>query len=131
MIDIVFDERNGIGQSQVLQGALDDLITGTIHRNQIDQGAAFRRCIFQMTHVQVDPPGVRQESPVARRLVVAPVMQIQHAALLSVEDVVANAVRDPRRGVLGAVLMDQKTVFGFEAEDLVEHGIPLIVLRES
>ena len=74
-----------------------------------------------MSHIEVHAPGVREKSSIAWRFIVAPVVQIEHTAPLDVEEMVANLVGKPSRGMIGLVLIHQESVFGFKPENTVQH----------
>lgn len=74
-----------------------------------------------MAHVQIDAARVGEESAVARRLIMAAVVQIKDTAPLNVEYLIANAMGEPGGGMFGLVLIDQQAIFSFEPEDPIEH----------
>src|SRR6476659_6354328 len=81
-----------------------------------------------MAHVEIDPPGVHQKSAIPRRLVVPAMMQVQHALTLNLKDVVADLMSEPGGRMVGAILMNEKTVFGLQPENAVQHGITIMRL---
>jgi hypothetical protein len=97
MVDVVSDQRDLIAQSEILDGPLQNGITGSIAGHEVGQRMAFRRGILQMPHVEINPSGIRQEPAVPRRFVVPAMMQIQHALPLNVEDMITDLVREPGR----------------------------------
>ncbi len=74
-----------------------------------------------MSHIEVHTPGVGEKSSIARRFIMSPVMQIENAAPLDVEEMVSNLVGKPGRGMVGPVLIHQESVFRFESENTVQH----------
>jgi hypothetical protein len=74
-----------------------------------------------MPHVEVHASGVGEKSPVARRFIVAPVMQIEDAAPLDVKEMVSNLMGEPGRGMVWTVLIHQESVFGLKSENTVQH----------
>jgi hypothetical protein len=46
-------------------------------------------------------------------------MQIQHALTLNLEDMVADLVSEPGGRMVGAILMNEETVFGLQPENAV------------
>jgi hypothetical protein len=74
-----------------------------------------------MSHIEVHAPGVREKSSIARRFIVSPVVKIEDASTLNVEEMVSNLVREPGRGMIGPLLIHQESVFGFESENTVQH----------
>ncbi len=74
-----------------------------------------------MSHIEVHTPGVGEKSSIARRFIMSPVMQIENAAPLDVEEMVSNLVGKPGRGMVGLVLIHQESVFRFESENTVQH----------
>ena len=61
-----------------------------------------------MPHVEIDPPGIDEKPAIAGWLVVASMMQIQHALSLNLEDVVADPVSEPGGRMFGAILMNER-----------------------
>ena len=76
-----------------------------------------------MAHVEIDPPSIHQKSAIPRRLVVPAMMQVEHALTLNLKDVVADLVSEPGGRMVGAILMNEETVFGLQPENAVQHGI--------
>jgi hypothetical protein len=74
-----------------------------------------------MAHVQIHAPGVGEKSSVARGFIVTPVVQIEDASPLNVKEMVSDLVGEPRRGMIGPLLIDQESVFGFKSENTVQH----------
>ena len=95
MIHIVFDQRNRVGQSEILN-ALAKLISGRSGRPHPLNVSAFRRGPFQMAHVEIDAPGIGEKSAVPGRFIVPAMMQVEHAAPLDLKKwsriLVANQV---------------------------------------
>jgi len=46
-------------------------------------------------------------------------MQVEHAALLHLKNVVAKTLCNPGWRVIGPILVDQEAVFGFESENSI------------
>ena len=74
-----------------------------------------------MAHVQINPSGIAQESPIPRRLVMPAVMEIEHTLPLNPEHMVADLMREPGRRMVRTVLMDEESVLGFQSENAVQH----------
>ena len=74
-----------------------------------------------MPHVEVHAPGVGEKSSVARGFIMTPVVQIEDASPLNVKEMVSDLVREPGRGMIGMLLIDQESVFGFKSENTVQH----------
>ena len=53
----------------------------------------------------------------------SPMVQIQYTLTLDAKDVVADLVSKPGGGMIGAVLMNEETVFGLQAENAVQHDV--------
>ena len=121
MIHIVLDQRDRVVQPEIVNRILQQLIAGTVGCHHIAERFAFRRGPFQMSHVEVHAPGVREKSSIARRFIVSPVVQIEDAPTLNVKEMVSNLVREPGRGMIGPLLIHQESVFGFESENTVQH----------
>ena len=75
-----------------------------------------------MAHVQRDAARVGEESAVARRLIMAAVVQIKDTTPLNVEHLIANAMGEQGGGMFRPVLIDQQAILSFEPEDPIEHG---------
>jgi hypothetical protein len=76
-----------------------------------------------MPHVKVDSACVFDEPAVPRRFVMPPMMQIHDTVTLDLEKMVPNLVGEPGGGMVGAILMNEKTVLGLEPENAVQHGV--------
>jgi hypothetical protein len=50
-------------------------------------------------------------------------MQIHDTVTLDLEKMVPNLVGEPGGGMVGAILMNEKTVLGLEPENAVQHGV--------
>ena len=121
MIHIVLDQRHRVGQAEVLNRILQQLIAGPVGCHHIAERFALRRGPFQMSHVEIHAPGIGEKSSVAWRLIMSPVVQIEDAAPLDVKEVVSNLVGKPGRGMIGLILIHQESVFGFKSENTVQH----------
>jgi hypothetical protein len=84
MVDVVSDQRHLITQPEIVDGPLQNGISGSIAGHEVGQRMAFRRGILQMPHVEIN-------------LIVPAMMQIQHALPLNVEDMITDLVREPGR----------------------------------
>jgi hypothetical protein len=58
-----------------------------------------------MPHVHIDPSGVGQKTPIARRLIVATVMKVEHASSLNMEQMIPNLLSEPSRRRIGAIFV--------------------------
>src|SRR5690349_3892115 len=76
-----------------------------------------------MPHVEIDSSGVHQKAAVARRLVVAAMMQVEYPVTLRMKNMVADLVGKPGRRVVRAILMHEETVFGLQPKYPVQHGV--------
>jgi hypothetical protein len=74
-----------------------------------------------MSHVEVHAPGVGKKSPVARRFIMPPMVQIENATPLDVKEMVSNLVGKPGGRMIGLVLIHQESIFGFKSENTVQH----------
>jgi len=121
MIHIVLDQRNRIGQTEVLNHVLQQLIAGPVGGYHIGERFTLRRSPLQMSHIEVDASGVGEKSSVAWRFIMPSVVQIKHAASLNVKEMVSNLVGIPCRGMVGPIMIHQESVFGFKSENTVQH----------
>src|SRR5688572_20828031 len=100
---------------------LQDHVPSAIGRHHVNKRMTFRRGVLKMAHVQINPSGIAQESPIPRRLVMPAVMEIEHTLPLNPEHMVADLMREPGRRMVRAVLMDEESVLGFQSENAVQH----------
>ncbi len=121
MIHIVLDQRHRVGQTEILNRILQQLIAGAVGGHHIAERFTLRRGPFQMPHVKVHAPGIGEKSSVAGWFIVPPMVQIEHAAPLNVKEMVSNLVGKPGRRMIGPVLIHQESVFGFKSENTVQH----------
>ena len=121
MIHIVLDQRHRIGQTEIVNRILQQLIAGAVGGHHIAERFTLRRGPFQMSHVEVHAPGVGQKSSVAGWFIVPSMVQIEHAAPLNVKEMVSNLVGKPGGGMIRPVLIHQESVFGFKSENTVQH----------
>ena len=66
-----------------------------------------------MSHIQVDPAAVRDKSPISRRLIMAAMVEIQHASTLNLEQMISDLMGKPGWGMVRPVLVDQEPILGF------------------
>ena len=121
MIHIVLDQRNRVGQTEVLNRILQQLIAGAVGSHHIVQRLTLRRGPLQMSHVEIDAPGIGEKSSVARRFIMSSMVQIENATPLDMKEMVSNLVGKPGGGMIRLVLIHQESVFGFKSENTVQH----------
>ena len=89
----LMNETSG-SEMQLLQRLLEQDLADLVVGDDVGQREAFRRAVFDVAHVEIEPAAVEEKAAVARRLVVIAVVQIDQAELLLLEDVIADARRD-------------------------------------
>ncbi len=119
-IHVVLDEGNLIRPTEVFQCVLHHHVACAIISHQVGEVGTLRRCVFKMTHVEVDAPAIHQKTAVARRFVVGAVVQIEHT-LFFVEDMVFDPDRNVDGSVLEILFLDQQTVLGLNSVNAAFH----------
>lgn len=74
-----------------------------------------------MSHIQVDPAAVRDKSPISRRLIMAAMVEIQHASTLNLEQMISDVMGKPGWGMVRPVLVDQEPILGFQTKNSMQH----------
>ena len=75
------------------------------------------RCVFDVAHVEVKTPAIEEKTPVARRFLVIPIVQIDRAGGGFSEKVVLHFGR-PKLGInMRLLFAQQAAVFGFDSND--------------
>jgi hypothetical protein len=64
-----------------------------------------------MPHVHIDSSGVGEKPPIARRLIMPSMVQIEHTPPLDLKEMVTNLMRKPRWGMVWSILVDQESIF--------------------
>ena len=122
VIDVVLEKGHLPGPLQCRQRALQKRIPRQVVGHGVPQRAAFRRGIFKVAHVDVEPPAVQQKTAVARRLLVVAVVEVDRAELRLAEDVVLHAGRPGIGAALRLVGLDQAAIFRLDAHDAVHEA---------
>jgi hypothetical protein len=73
------------------------LIPGPVDRDEINERLTFRRGIFEVPHVEIHPPGIREKASVPRRLIVSAMVQVEHPPMLGMKKVITDLVGKPCR----------------------------------
>ena len=74
MIDVVLDKGDAAGCPQGGERRLEQLVTSQVVGNEIAQMQTFRRCVLDVTHVEIEPTAVEKEASVARWFLVIAVV---------------------------------------------------------
>ena len=74
-----------------------------------------------MPHIDVDTARIGEKPAVARRFVMAPVVQVAAPSPFDMKNVVANTLRHPGGRMVGTILVHQEAVFRFKSEDTIQH----------
>ncbi len=93
MIHIVFDKGDAILSAQSNQRRLQQIVASQFVSHQIVQVQTFRRSVFDVPHVEIEPSAVEEKTAVARRLFVVPVMQVDDAGARLAKKVVFHLGR--------------------------------------
>ena len=100
---------------------LQQLIAREIVGHEVAHRAALRRRVFEVPHVDVEPPAIQQKAAVSRRLLVVAIVQVDHARLRFFEEVILHP-RRPRIRPVQRIAADEAAVFGFDADDAVHES---------
>jgi hypothetical protein len=74
-----------------------------------------------MPHIQVDPPAVREKSPIPRRLIMAAMVEIQHSSTLNLEQMISDLMGKPGCRTIRSILVDQEPVLGLQTKNSMQH----------
>src|SRR5436190_19759574 len=89
----------------------------------------FRRRVLNVSHVEVEPPPIEEESSVSRRFLVVAVVQIDRASIRLSEEIVFNLCRPQLRINVRFVFTQKTTVFGFDSNDSI-YCLQLCIVSE-
>src|SRR6266550_716014 len=79
----------------------------------------FRRRVFNVAHVEIQPPTVQEKAAVARWFLVIAVMQIDRAGVGLAEQIIFD-LRRPKLGIhVRLVFAEKTTVLGFDSDDSI------------
>ncbi len=121
VVHIVANETDLALQLQRADGLLHEQIAGAVVTHDIEGAGAFGRAVFQVAHVDINPPPVEEKAAVPRRFVPVPIMEVDEAVAIVFEQPVADAGEHLLDGDGG---LGQTAVFGFKTCDPVRHGGP-------
>src|SRR6185312_10089858 len=80
-----------------------------------------------MPHIKVDTPRIGEESPIAGRLIMPAMVQIQHTSPLDLEEMVTDLMGKPCRRMVRPILVDQESVFSLQTKDTIQHEITRVM----
>src|SRR6266478_4643499 len=80
-----------------------------------------RRRVLNMSHVEVETSAVEEKSPVSRRFLVVPVMQIDRASIRLSEEIIFDFRRPQLRIDVRFVFTQKTAVFGLDSNDPVHY----------
>lgn len=72
-----------------------------------------------MPHVQIDSSGIGEKSSIAGRLVMPPMVEVEDASSLNMEQLVTESMGEPDRRMVRMIFVNQESVFSLQAEDTV------------
>jgi len=101
-----------------------------VEGNDIAQAVALRRGILDMPHVQVEPPAVEQETAVARRFFVVPIVQINRAESRDIEMWFLTRIGNASGRPAGP-RCDQAAVFGLQPDNAVHKSFSALRISFS
>jgi hypothetical protein len=78
-----------------------------------------------MAHIEIKPAAIEEESPIAGRLFVVAIMQVDRAGLCLPEKVILHSHRPGVRMGPPFIAANQTAVFGFDAGDAIHPPQPL------
>src|SRR6266481_116063 len=81
-----------------------------------------RRRVLNMSHVEVETSAVEEKSPVSRRFLVVPVMQIDRASIRLSEEIIFDFRRPQLRIDVRFVFTQKTAVFGLDSNDPVHRS---------
>ena len=119
MVHVVLDERDAIFRTESDERRLQEIVTSELVCNEIMQMQAFRRCVLDMSHVEIKSAAVQQETAIAWRILVVAVVQIDRAGVSFAKQIVLNLGR-PKLGIyVRLVFAEKTTVLGFNSNDSI------------
>src|SRR5437764_5812200 len=95
------------------------MIARMVEGNDVSQAVALRRGILDVPHVQIKPAAVEQETAVARRFFIIPIVQINRAEARDLEDVVLDPDRKRIGAALPVLVANQAAVLGRQPDDAI------------
>src|SRR4029079_1159502 len=122
MVHVVLDERDAIFRPESDERRLQEIVTSELVCNEIMQMQAFRRCVLDMSHVEIKSAAVQQETAIAWRFLVVAVMQINRAGVSFAKQIVLNLGR-PKLGIyVRLVFAEKTTVLGLDSHDAIHRN---------
>src|SRR6266508_637380 len=115
MVHVVLDERDAVFRAESKERRLQQVVSGQLVRDKIVQMQAFRRCVLDVPHVEIEPPAVQEKSAIARRFLVIAVMKIDRAGVGFAEQIIFNLRRPKLRIHVRLVFAEKTTVLGFDS----------------
>jgi len=98
---------------------LQQLVASDVRSHHITQKQTLRRRVLDMTHIEIEAAAIKEETTVARRFLIIPVMQIDRASLVLAEEEIFYFYR-PGVGMSAPVLAgDEATIFRFDPSDAI------------
>jgi hypothetical protein len=100
---------------------LQQVISRQIVRHHIAQIQAFRGRVLDVTHIEIEPAAVEQETAIAGRFLVIPIMQVDRADLsFSKKEILYPDW--PGIGMAAPFLAcDEAAIFSFDAGNAIHH----------
>ena len=120
VVDVVPDEADLAGHSQLLDRLADHGVAGLVVTEHVKEREAFGRAELKMAHVDVGPAAIEQKASVARRFVPIALMDVDESVTLLREDPVTHPADGPGRSRKTG---SQAAVFRFKADDAVHASI--------
>src|SRR6266545_5563666 len=115
IVHVVLDERDAVFRAESKERRLQQVVSGQLVRDKIVQMQAFRRCVLDVPHVEIEPPAVQEKSAIARRFLVIAVMKIDRAGVGLAEQIIFD-LRRPKLGIhVRLVFAEKTTVLGFDS----------------
>ena len=94
VIDVVLEEGGIFGETELLERPLHDHLASALRGDKVEQAAAFRCGVLDVTHVDVDTAAVEQEAAVAGRFVASSIVDVDDPQTFPVENTVLRLHRD-------------------------------------
>ena len=132
MIDIILQKRCFFGQTERVQCPVQNDITSPVKSHNIPQPHTLRRRILQMPHIDINPPRIKQKTPIARGFIPTAIVNIHNPDSFNVKNVILylhrNSIGTHKTFALGC----QTPILGFQTKNSISHGsLPLIGARHA
>jgi hypothetical protein len=119
VVDVVADETGAGSEIEILEGLLDQQITGAVIGDEVVKGQALGGAIFEVAHIDIGASAVEEEAAVARGFIPIPLEDVGKAVALMFEEPVSDTTDG---GCGSGGIGGEAAVFGFESDDAGHEG---------